>query len=1331
MTQYSYSTFTGDGSTAAYTLSFDYMKRAHVSVHVDGTVKVDGTDYDWTADKQITFKGGKIPASGEKILISRDTPESDQIVLWQNGSYVVAEDLNESDLQWLYNIQELYDGISKVDGGTSGPAVKKITGTAPVEVDSTNAQEPNISVDETVSTDNPNALTSDTRLMSEKAIDGAFSQAVGASGVYPPAGVTGKVGKLRIDDTGAEPKQFYWNGTAWVQIPTKGDKGDQGIPGPPPGLQDPAATANNVPLKANNVLGDATAAVTADGDGDLRFDFGIPVGQKGDKGDQGIEGIEGPVGPPPGLQSPAATATNVPLQPGNVLGQAYASVSADGSGDLKFNFGIPVGQKGDKGDVGDGVNYLGEIDATTAPAPSNPVNGDFYVNTTEGTSSWPGLGAVHVNSRLIYNSNTGQWDQYDPLDNVWREVGGEVYPVNAAADVKIGGVLPGAPSITLNASGSGIFNSTLTTKAQVIAVSDDAYMLTSSRSGNNLPSYFAAEGNDINGNATSVRLGVKGGVAGGYLFLNAIPGNSDQAILTRTGDFLIGGTLPSAPNISLNASGNAEFASYILSGPNTGVASSDATGVTVHGKTGAGQVLIYKSSSDTTAQTRPFFGCYTPGASPKTLVEFASDGSAEFAGVVQVDGSFDNEYALRLKNRSSTKPSGILIDLPNTSADVNPAIRVKVNGGVDTTLINTDGSATFNSTGQFGGSWSNDDSPQVRAFIGSNVGSVRVKGSALGGASSNAFGVYAGGSDSASQTYGVYYDGHVEIGGTIPSAPNISLNADGSGEFSSFVMATVDQDYGIVSARKDGTTGSKTAIYLAPANNVVAAGISSTAENDFLSTSNRVASLGFISRNGEPEPTEKARLTPTGNFEVGGLLGTAPNISLNASGNAYFGGGIVATNNTTGLNWYQDLGMLRIQQESSKTDSCFSVYKGGTNKQTIGFKSDGSAYFDDTLTCGSTTTSGTGVSARCNANNSAANSAVSATNYNSAGLVWRGRDGNDINTTTSKIFANGSATFAGNVQSGGSPFGATADGIAFNAAGLVEASRSNGANIIFRGYVTGDSNPNVEILANGSANFADAVKIGETGTGNTGAIIDNVGAYTSRVAGGTSKAFTVKTSANNDEQIVFYGNGSATFANGNFQINDNGRTVIGASDEIIFSQNGSATFAGTIYSGGNPFNGTATGSAITETGNLLASAASNSAVITTFTTGSNSPTFRVDGSGNAHFVGDVSSDGTIGFNLEPENPDNWTVTEEEYEVEVPKLRPDGPVTADLVNGAPEQEMQTITRTREVKTYTGPTMDVKDTLLKITEALTQLKAAAASAETCEELRTAIDTALADV
>ena len=96
--------------------------------------------------------------------------------------------------------------------------------------------------------------------------------------------------------------------------------------------------------------------------------------------------------------------------------------------------------------------------------------------------------------------------------------------------------------------------------------------------------------------------------------------------------------------------------------------------------------------------------------------------------------------------------------------------------------------------------------------------------------------------------------------------------------------------------------------------------------------------------------------------------------------------------------------------------------------------------------------------------------------------------------------ASGSASFAGSVQSGGSPFGATADGIAFNAAGLVEASRSAGTSTIFRGYVTGNTTPNVEIRAdgttqiggtlpsapnislnaNGSAEFSSIVNVGNT-----------------------------------------------------------------------------------------------------------------------------------------------------------------------------------------------------------------------------------------------------------
>ena len=196
---------------------------------------------------------------------------------------------------------------------------------------------------------------------------------------------------------------------------------------------------------------------------------------------------------------------------------------------------------------------------------------------------------------------------------------------------------------------------------------------------------YDSRGTDSLGNPTNIRFRTKKG--------DGSTTNERMRVDGDTGNFLIGGTLPSAPNISLNADGSGEF------------------------------------SNNQTIQFRP------------TL----ADGTSA--------------YALRLLD--STDAAVWQVNADGDSFQVGSH---SINGNI--TLNALDGSATFNSTGQFGGSWSNDDSPQVRAFIGSNVGSVRVKGSALGGASSNAFGVYAGGSSVSSQTYGVYYDGHVEIGGT-------------------------------------------------------------------------------------------------------------------------------------------------------------------------------------------------------------------------------------------------------------------------------------------------------------------------------------------------------------------------------------------------------------------------------------------------------------------------------------------------------------------------------------------------------------------------------------
>ena len=100
-------------------------------------------------------------------------------------------------------------------------------------------------------------------------------------------------------------------------------------------------------------------------------------------------------------------------------------------------------------------------------------------------------------------------------------------------------------------------------------------------------------------------------------------------------------------------------------------------------------------------------------------------------------------------------------------------------------------------------------------------------------------------------------------------------------------------------------------------------------------------------------------------------------------------------------------------------------------------------------------------------------------------------------------------------------------------------------------------------------------------------------------------------------------------------------------------------------------------------------------------------TFTVDAAGQGYFAGGTNLR-NVTINLEPDNDANYASTTEEYTetetytVEVPVIQT-GVGTADLVDGD-ERETRTVTRerevtkTREIKTYTGPTLDVKEQLL---------------------------------
>jgi hypothetical protein len=342
MPTYATDIFDGDGSTDEFDLTFSFISRDHVGVKsinkasgaetvltVIETGVPTGNEYRWENDTRI--KVGTAPLSTQQIKIERDTPEDQQLVPWTDGSYLLSEDLNTSDLQWLYGLQELEDQITELNGSGAGAAVKGVTGAAPVQVDEADKQNPVVSVDQLDSTANPNtALTSDTDLLSAKAVDAFYSQIVGSGAGYP-AGSVGKDGKLRIDPSGPTPNLYYWNqaSTSWVQLPTKGDTGSQGPVGPAPGLQSPAAYASNVSLKGDGTVGDATASVVQDGSGDLKFSFGVPVGETGATGATGPQGQAATV--------TAGSATSLAYDAAPTVSNSGSSSSA------VFNFGIPKG----------------------------------------------------------------------------------------------------------------------------------------------------------------------------------------------------------------------------------------------------------------------------------------------------------------------------------------------------------------------------------------------------------------------------------------------------------------------------------------------------------------------------------------------------------------------------------------------------------------------------------------------------------------------------------------------------------------------------------------------------------------------------------------------------------------------------------------------------------------------------------------------------------------------------------------------------------------------------------------------------------------------------
>ncbi len=103
MTQFAFQTYTGNGSTTQYSISWTYIDSTHVKCFLDG---VSTTEFS-VSGSTVTFNSA--PANNVVIRIERQTPLTARLVDFQDGSVLTEADLDMSANQNFFAVQEFSD----------------------------------------------------------------------------------------------------------------------------------------------------------------------------------------------------------------------------------------------------------------------------------------------------------------------------------------------------------------------------------------------------------------------------------------------------------------------------------------------------------------------------------------------------------------------------------------------------------------------------------------------------------------------------------------------------------------------------------------------------------------------------------------------------------------------------------------------------------------------------------------------------------------------------------------------------------------------------------------------------------------------------------------------------------------------------------------------------------------------------------------------------------------------------------------------------------------------------------------------------------------------
>ena len=106
-THVTYTYDSGSNPNARFTIPFGYIEEGDLEVYINAVLAVT-TDWELYDSATIEFTGTIIDTDTVKIL--RATDLSSRKVDWAGGGIITEQDLDRSDKQWFYALQEIIEG---------------------------------------------------------------------------------------------------------------------------------------------------------------------------------------------------------------------------------------------------------------------------------------------------------------------------------------------------------------------------------------------------------------------------------------------------------------------------------------------------------------------------------------------------------------------------------------------------------------------------------------------------------------------------------------------------------------------------------------------------------------------------------------------------------------------------------------------------------------------------------------------------------------------------------------------------------------------------------------------------------------------------------------------------------------------------------------------------------------------------------------------------------------------------------------------------------------------------------------------------------------------